>query len=496
LIGAIILFVIVATVVALIITNTSNEIINDYKDRFGSEVRIEPDMEALQAQAAEENTGEEDGGPRFFRMEIPTIDPDQYIAFGDSDYLQKSEYLATAGLNSTSITAIDAELGGGGGRMMMLAGRAGGGPGGQGGFDSGTENVDEGTSFMYNLSAGDYSAFDDGSRELAEGGSMPEEMNECIISTELAELNGIEVGDTIHFTGVLNRQKEDEVEDGSLPEFEEQETAYDLKVVGIYYDATDEYADSRMQNAYTNSRNEIITNVDTVVGGMVDGWDGISVSATYYLKDPDMLEDFAAEVKGKGLDELFEVTTDSQSYDSVVKPVEGMKKIALTFMIAVLVLGGIIVALLSSIAVRERKYEIGVMRAMGLKKIKVGFGLWAETVIITLLCIVVGLGIGVLAAQPVADALLDTQVEALSGVQDGRPQMGTFGGGGPQMTTISRGGAERVDVEALTDVDVSLDFVTMLEIIGIALLLVSLASIIAISRINRYEPIKILMERN
>jgi len=49
-------------------------------------------------------------------------------------------------------------------------------------------------------------------------------------------------------------------------------------------------------------------------------------------------------------------------YQKVVGPVEGLKKISLTFMIIVLIFGAMILMLLSSIAIRERKYEIGVLR--------------------------------------------------------------------------------------------------------------------------------------
>lgn len=74
-------------------------------------------------------------------------------------------------------------------------------------------------------------------------------------------------------------------------------------------------------------------------------------------------------------------------------------------MIVVLIFGGIIIALLTSIAFRERKYEIGVLRAMGLKKWKVALGLWSELLILKCVCLMLGLGAGTLAAQPITDAL-------------------------------------------------------------------------------------------
>lgn len=99
------------------------------------------------------------------------------------------------------------------------------------------------------------------------------------------------------------------------------------------------------------------------------------VNAKYCLKNPSMLKDFEAELRAKGLDEYYLVSTDEAGYQKVVGPVEGLRKISLTFMIIVLIFGAVILIILSSIAIRERKYEIGVLRAMGMKKGKIILGL-------------------------------------------------------------------------------------------------------------------------
>ena len=158
--------------------------------------------------------------------------------------------------------------------------------------------------------------------------------------------------------------------------------------MGSYADANDEYNGGMMENAFTNRRNEIITTFETLCEKMQDGFFGIEVEAKYYLKNPDMLDAFTEEVYAKGLSTVFDVVTDSASYDAVVGPVEGLKGITVSFVIIVLTFGGIILALLSSIAIRERKYEIGVLRAMGMKKLKVVAGLWTETLAITILCLI------------------------------------------------------------------------------------------------------------
>jgi putative ABC transport system permease protein len=157
----------------------------------------------------------------------------------------------------------------------------------------------------------------------------------------------------------------------------------------------------------------------------------------------------------------------------------------MTFMIVVIVLGAIILLLLASISIRERKYEIGVLRAMGMKKGKVALGLWSEILMITCVCLVIGLGIGTLASQPVSDMLLKSQVSAI----DYTPQDKTTGRAGGSLTTDS-------DVKPLDEMKVNIGADSVAEIILISLLLASFAGVVSISKITKYEPIKILMERN
>ncbi|GAB2520553.1 ABC transporter permease [Nocardiopsis aegyptia] len=481
LLGAMMLVVIATTVIAMMITSTSSGIIEDYKSRFGSEVTFTPDIESLREEASADASADANGGP--MRLEMPTIDADQYLAFGDSEYLKAADYTASTGIVPTDLTVVDEDLGGGSSGMRM-----GGGPG-----QEEEQESDDAVSYMAQLMAGSFEEFDDGSRVLADG-EMPEELNEVIVSSEIAELNELEIGDTFTATGALTDP------DGG----EAKEIGYDdLTVVGVYDDLTEEYSRTPVQNAYSNTRNQVLTNVDTVLENYDSAYGGIQVSATYYLTSPDVLDEFEEEVRAEGLPEVFEVTTDESAYETIVAPVEGLKSISTTFMIVVLALGGVIIALLSSTAIRERKYEIGVLRAMGMKKSVVALGLWVESLILTATCLVAGLALGALVAQPVTDTLLAGQVAAAETATEGQGPMGDgmgrgggmgMGGGGGAGGFGPAGGA--TDAEPLTELAVGLSPAGVGQIALVAFLLATLAGVVAISRITKYEPIKILAERN
>jgi len=216
---------------------------------------------------------------------------------------------------------------------------------------------------------------------------------------------------------------------------------------------------------------------------------GMSVSATYYLNDPSALTAFEAEIRAKGLSDLYMVRTDEEAYEKVVSAIEGLKSISVTFMVIVLILGALILILLSAIAIRERKYEIGVLRAMGMEKHKVALGLWSEMIAITCLCLFLGLGVGVAVSQPVTNALLAGQVESANAAAEAAASA-------PKQISIGGFNTAADSVSALDELNVSLGIDTVLEIILISLLLASVAGITSISRITKYEPIKILVERN
>jgi len=205
------------------------------------------------------------------------------------------------------------------------------------------------------------------------------------------------------------------------------------------------------------------------------------VEAVYYLKRPDMLTAFEKELRNKGLPGGHSVKTDESAFDSVAGPVESLNNLSFTFLIIVLILGAVIMILLSVIAIRERKYEIGVLRAMGMKKKKVALGLWFEIIAITCICFILGMGVGTLLSQPVSDAIMMGQTQ--------------------ESAAGSTSLADRLNeangvTEENTKIDISVNAVTALEIFAISILLASIAGIISVSRITKSEPIKILMERN
>jgi putative ABC transport system permease protein len=316
------------------------------------------------------------------------------------------------------------------------------------------------------------SDFKSGTRKITSG-KMYENLNECIVSEQYASLNNLSVGDTIE---VDSYYKNDPM-------------THSLTVAGIFMDNTMLGTDTDELTSISNRNNEILTSFETAIGMKMFNEFG-SVSAQYFLKDPAQLPAYEKELREKGLAEYYKVTTDEAGYKKVVGPVEGLAKITNTFLIVVLVLGSTILILLSTLAIRERKYEIGVLRAMGMKKFKVALGLITEMLVITGICLILGLGIGMAASKPVADNLLANQIELAEENSNANGDMQTTGSTGLGAPTFSS------DTKPLSELQISLNMDAILKIILISFILAGISSIAGIMYITKYEPIKILSERN
>lgn len=461
LLGVILLAMLISIVIAVVINTTTNRVIEDYKANFGSEVYINQDPEKIQEIL---NSGQYDA--------VPGIDIKTELSFSDSDYLKETKYTASI--------------------PTLLSGCKAVGEDAENGADSdtsysGTYADGSDMSANFNVTLLGYSSnyelneFKAGTRKITQG-TMPKSGTDALISENLAELNDLNVGDSI----TLDTQ------------FNNVSTKLTLHICGIYYDGTKD-VDMPYMPTQLRRNNEILTSADTVLSYAADiasaskiDEDFIDYQPTYMLKNPDDLSAFEKEVRAKGLPEVYTISTDTATYNSIVKPVENIAKIVTVFLILVLVIGGLILIFLSALAIRERKYEIGVLRAMGMKKGTVARGMIYESLILVALCLVIGLGIGSAAATPVSKMMLQNQVQAVQSnsaemEQDGTLFVDVVGDLNQTASTAEN---------PLANANLSLTPQATAEIAGFALLLALISSASGLIYILRYEPMKILSERS
>lgn len=347
-------------------------------------------------------------------------------------------------------------------------------------------------------------SFTDGTAKIEQGSVFEEntENTDCIISNELAVFNDISVGDSIKLSNPNN----------------ESET-YTLKVVGIYSDS------SANENAFTGMRggpnvdpankiymsynglNSIIAaskksavkttdeNTGTETSSEITG----SISGTYVFADTDAYYQFEEDVRTLGLDETYTVSSpDLAAYESSLSPLNTLSTAAGWFLLVILVIGAVILIVLNIFNVRERKYEIGVLTAMGMNKIKVAAQFLTEIFIVTLAAVIIGAAAGAASSVPVTNALLENQIESQTAqTQQAQQNFGRDNNaGGMDKGGMDKGTAPNQPTNYITQVTSATNTTVILQMLGIAVILTLISGAASMLFIMRYEPLKILANRD
>ena len=436
--AVIFLLVITMSCVALIIYNTTNSIAEQYKDQLSVEVFLNVDYVKV---------SEEWGKDESFR--IPTLTDDLIQKLAASPYLKKSVYsvqmeaIADELKFTEPIDYQDTE--------MQRAGEEPAITRKPQYILSGYEDVSQSKDFQ-------------SQKARLVDGTYPTADNECLISDTLAMLNGLKPGSTFQAKSIYYTDKQGKPLESMT-----------LKVSGIYhreYDANEFESDDEIFTCYQLLTDSRYTYEPTF-------------QAAFYLADPNDLDQFAQSAYAAGLSEYYSLSTDSVAYSAFVKPVEQMGVISLIFLCVVLVLGAAVLLILSSLVVRERKYEIGVLRAMGMKKSKIAVQFALESVFIMTICLVIGIALGDLLAQPITNIMLSNR---MSQVMNGPSLTGGMGG-------YSFGGLATENTP-ITNINAALNLKTIAQLVGIALGLTGVAGAVSVISIMKYEPMRILRERN
>jgi putative ABC transport system permease protein len=197
---------------------------------------------------------------------------------------------------------------------------------------------------------------------------------------------------------------------------------------------------------------------------------------------------FSAVVTAASLTELATVTSEIErvlgprasvvSYladaDQAVTDLDGVNSIALDSLVGAVAAAVVILFLVMVMIVRERKREIGILKAIGAPNGRIMAQFTTEAVTFTLLGLVVGVLVGIIAASPVTSSLVSH-----SGVSSETGARGLFGAGNPVLTQ-------------LTDLNAQVGWTVTLEGLAAAVVVAVLASAAAAWMISRVRPAEVL----
>ena len=320
--------------------------------------------------------------------------------------------------------------------------------------------------------------------------------NTAVISDELASYNNVKVGDSITLCNPNNTAEQ-----------------FTLKISGIYHN---ENASSEAQGGGRGMRvdpaNRIFTSYQTLkamtdASAKTSGDNALNgrLTGTYVVGDVAGYENFKNQVKTLGLSDQYTVnSSDLMAYERQAAPLNNLSNIAGYGLIVLLVLGAVVLVVMNIFSTRERKYEIGVMSAIGMKKHKLAMLFVSEILMITLIGSVIGGGIGAAVSVPVTNALLSAQTASDMGgrggsfgrdINKGPGQTQNNGGdaGSPQTAPGGSGGSSG---QRITQVESAVNLTVLIELLGISLLLAMASGMVSVIFITRYDPITILSERD
>ena len=364
--------------------------------------------------------------------------------------------------------------------------------------------------------------FKNGNASISAGVVFTEgtEEYDCIISTELATYNNLSVGsqltlanpndaeETFTFNVVGTYTQNADTDTSGTGGFS---TASDsANRIYMSYNALEKLISASKENAeeVTDERTGLVTT--TAVSGQL--------SYTYVFSDVSAFEEFKEETVTLGLDEKYSVSSqDVTAFEQSLTPLDNLSRMASYFLLVVFAIGAVILVVINIFSIREKKYEIGVLTSIGMKKYKVATQFITELFAVTLAAIVLGAGIGAAASVPVTNALLASQIEANraenSALEQNFGRDSGAGRGGMMQFPGAEGGEMSPDMqqgnrpggikgflsdttEYISKVSYSTNLTVILQLIGVGIALTLISSLAAVLFIMRYEPLKILSNRD
>ena len=501
LIGLIILTIACASTVTLAIRNTANRIVKNYEEAHDLIATISFDRGQLGAQFKGGADAQKENIEAFNSIGAFTIE--DVKNYGESEYLKGYYYTYVTSLNSDTLskatdsyeyevedtqttTTTDTTT-------STTGGEASGGKGGMSGgqmperhtitnnntttvITKSKEKFESSRNLTGDFELDGYSSYDamtnfvEGSYKITEGEMISDfESYQCVISSELATLNEITVGNTITLKNPNTEQ------------------TYDFTVTGIYTNNEDN-ADSA--SMYSSTANTIITGSGVIELLVADDNTLVTnITPSFILNGEEDIETFSAEIKEKGLNEYYTINTNLDELENATKSIENVKIFATTFLIITLVISSLVLFVINLINIRERKYEIGVFRTIGMSKFKLTIQFVVELLIVAAISLIIGAIVGSFLAKPVGNMLLENEIETSQGEQE--QISNNFGKQDMNMNFNNRAPVETID-----SMEAVVDFTVVMQLLGIGILLTLMSSLASMISIQRFSPLTILKERS
>jgi len=357
-----------------------------------------------------------------------------------------------------------------------------------------------------------------GKIEIVDGRELNDEevqsgKNVVVISRQLAELNGLHVGSAFTLNYEIYNYADYEMSardiDGSGIYEEPKPTKvleFEFTVVGLFDrvgppPASDEHGNidwvemERPNTIYTS--NKAINSINSL--GMAElrlanpqedfGDDSPYLTPIFVLNDAENLSAFSDAAKAL-LPDYFRVIDNTSAFRAITAPMQNMSSIAMIILWVGIGASLVILSLLITLFLRDRRHEIGIYLSLGERKLKVVGQILTEVMIISVIAITLSLFSGNIVSGILSNNMIENEVIASQ-------QANEFGSGSfyqDYSVLDSMGYVAEVTLEDMAaQYNVSLGADIILYFFAVGLLTVLVSTLVPILYVLRLNPRKILM---
>lgn len=299
-----------------------------------------------------------------------------------------------------------------------------------------------------------------------------------MINETLAVENDVSVGDSI-----------------TIESATDEDTTVKLKVVGIY--KTTSSGDDQAQNfSFLNPYNKLYTPYTATAALKGDDYKNTIDSAVYYMDDAKNMDAFVKAAKKTSIDfNTYTLNTNDQLYQQMVGPIENVASFSKNVVYLVSVAGAVILGLIVMMSIRERKYEMGVLMAIGEKRWKLIGQFLTEILIVAVIAIGLASVTGNLVANQLGNQLLSQQISSSSdSTQTASGQNGQMPSGGGGMGG-GMFGHNSANVDVIDSLNVAVSMNDMLVLGGIGIIIAIIATLLPSISVLRLHPKTILTKQ-
>lgn len=422
------------------IQNASQKASDFARKKLGADVTLKADMEKVIKQEQSSGT---DG-----RINVPSLDEKEAEKIAKSSYVKEYNYTVPSMGTADGFTPIKDE-----------------------------ENTDNQSRMMSNI-PGDLSiegirdsnleaSFKDGTSKIVDGKAITaDEKNKKItlIEKSLAKKNNLKVGDKIKWKSP----------EGKLMEYE---------IIGIYEtEAQTPNMGGMSAPAIMNPANKLYVPYGSLTS---DEENSPQIDkAVYYLKDPTYIEKFKTEVKKTDIDfDKFQLDAHDKLYKQMSGPIENIASVSKMMVYVVSIAGAVILGLIITLTIKERRKEIGILLSIGERKWKLIGQLIVEVLCVAVLAFGLSLTTGEKISQKIGDSLLTNEIAT------------TEEEAAPQSQFIEMGSSsQQQSVDPIDKIDVSVTAESLGKVGGIGLGIVIFSTILPALAILRLNPKSILLK--